>query len=182
MNTMIWLRALSLVSAISCKKLDFFQLVDQSLPVSPVSSIQEINFVVLNSSKSVSDEWSLCSSMYVGFLRGRLTFFAVGQKNISRPWFSLFLTLDNGEFKSYFFAKKKAYNFGFLSSCLYQRQLNQHSLTEKICTMAQLTKRTKRLNFVIEFYWEQRGFEKNNIFNPGLQWGMLTSMTKYFTR
>ena len=95
------------------------------LPVSPVSSIQEINFVVLNSSKSVSDEWSLCSSMYVGFVRGRLTFFAVGQKNISRPWFSLFLTLDNGEFKSYFFAKKKAYNFGFLSSCLYQRQLNQ---------------------------------------------------------
>ena len=53
--------------------------------------------------------------MYVGFVRGRLTFFAVGQKNISRPWFSLFLTLDNGEFKSYFFAKKKAYNFGFLS-------------------------------------------------------------------
>ena len=70
----------------------------------------------LPSTRSISTEWSLCSSMFIGFVRGRLTFFAVGQKNTSLPWFSLLLTLDNDKFKSYFLAKRKAYNFGYLTT------------------------------------------------------------------
>ena len=113
---LFWLFSLLLVPAISCKQLDYFQFVDQSQPVSPVNSIKEINYAILNANGSVSTEWSLCSSIYIGFVRGRFTFFAVGQKNSSLPWFSLFLTLDNGKFKSYFEAKKKAYNLGYLSN------------------------------------------------------------------
>ena len=114
--TLFWLCSILLFPNICCKHVDYFQFVDQSHPVSPVDSIKDMNYVALNSTGSISTEWSLCSSMYIGFVRGRLTFFAVGQKNTSLPWFSLFLTLDNGMFKSYFLAKKKAYNFGFLTS------------------------------------------------------------------
>ena len=111
-----WLCFLLLVAATSCKQPEYFQFVDQSHPVSPANSIKEMNYASLNSTGSVSTEWSICSSMYIGFVRGRLTFFAVGQKNTSLPWFSLLLTLDNDKFKSYFRAKSKAYNFGYLTS------------------------------------------------------------------
>ena len=95
----------------SCEQVEYFQFVDQQ---QPLGLAKELNFAVFNSNGSLGSEWSLCSSMYIGFVRARLTFFAVGQKDTGQPLFWLVLTLDDGKLKTYFHTTEKAHNFGYL--------------------------------------------------------------------
>ena len=77
-----------------CKELQVFQLYDQNQPVSLETTKEKMNFATLSKSAFVGKQWSLCSSMYVGFVRGRQAFFAVSREDTSEPWFTIYLTLN----------------------------------------------------------------------------------------
>ena len=82
-----------------CKQLQFFQFYDQNQPVSSMTTKEKMNFATLNKSTFVGRQWTLCSSMFVGFVRGRQAFFAVSRDDTSEPWLTVYLTLEDGSFR-----------------------------------------------------------------------------------
>ena len=95
-----------------CKELQVFQLYDQNQPVSLETTKEKMNFATLSKSAFVGKQWSLCSSMYVGFIRGRQAFFAVSREDTSEPWFTIYLTLDGGSFRILLKVMGKEYILG----------------------------------------------------------------------
>ena len=112
----------SLVSPIVCKKVQLFQFYDQSLPVSSAKVKETMNFATLSKSALVGQQWSICSSMYVGFIRGRLNFFALSRKNPSQPWLTIYRSQERKSSMIILKVQGKSYIMGW-----YKQRLTMHS-------------------------------------------------------
>ena len=95
-----------------CKQFQFFQFYDQNQPVSSITTKERMNFATLGRSAFVGRQWSLCSSMFVGFVRGRQAFFAVSTEDTRQPWITIYLTLDDGSFRVQLKVMGKSYLLG----------------------------------------------------------------------
>ena len=66
---------------------------------------EEFNFATLKSEKPLSDQFSICSSLLVGFVREYFSFFVIMNEDASDPWFYFDIIVESSGSQPFSFAR-----------------------------------------------------------------------------